>query len=205
MSEYGFVENIAGGEIDKLELSWFKGEIVIVDTPEKFDEILPTLLDEKILGFDTETRPSFTKGVKNRTALIQLATLTTVYLIRVHKMKIPNGLIDIFADGSTLKVGVAIRDDIRFFRNRKNRVPAGFVDLQQMVGDYGIQCAGLKKLVAIILGYRISKRQQITDWRLTISPSSADIYAATDAWVCREIYLKLSSLKPQARICQTDI
>ena len=84
-------------------------------------------------------------------------------------------------------------------------MPAGFVDLQQMVGDYGIQCAGLKKLVAIILGYRISKRQQITDWEADHLTEAQQIYAATDAWVCREIYLKLSSLKPPARICQTAI
>ena len=115
MSEFGFIENIASEEIDKLELSWFKGEIVLVDTPEKFEEILPALRDEKIFGFDTETKPSFTKGVKNRIALIQLATLSTTYLIRVHKMNIPKELMDIFTDGSILKVGVAVRDDIRFF------------------------------------------------------------------------------------------
>jgi len=205
VSEFGFIENIASEEIDNLELSWFKGEIILVDTPEKFDEILPALLQERILGFDTETKPSFTKGVKNRIALIQLATLTTTYLIRVHKMKIPNGLIDIFTDGSTLKVGVAVRDDIRFFRGRKNKVPAGFVDLQQMVGDYGIQCAGLKKLVAIILGYRISKKQQVTDWEADVLSEAQQIYAAIDAWVCREIYLKLSSLSPPASIYQAAI
>ncbi len=205
MSGFGFIGNITSEEIDKLELSWFKGDIVLVDTPEKFEEVLPALRNEGIFGFDTETKPSFTKGMKNKIALIQLATLSTTYLIRVHKMKIPKELMDIFTDASILKIGVAVRDDIRFFRGRKNNVPAGFIDLQQMVGDYGIQCAGLKKLVAIILGYRISKKQQVTDWEAGTLTEAQQIYAATDAWVCREIYVKLTSLNPPAQLIQKAI
>lgn len=194
MSDFGFKENISNEEIDQLELSWFKGEIALVETPQQFDEILPLLREEKVLGFDTETKPSFTKGIKHKIALIQLATEKTVYLIRVNKMRIPDGLIDIFTDGSILKIGVAVRDDIRFFRGRKNRFPAGFVDLQQVVGDFGIKCAGLKKLVAIILGFKISKKQQVTDWEVGTLTEAQQVYAATDAWVCREIYLRLAGL-----------
>jgi len=194
VSDFGFKENISNEEIDQLELSWFKGEIALVETPQQFDEILPLLREEKVLGFDTETKPSFTKGIKHKIALIQLATEKTVYLIRVNKMRIPDGLIDIFTDGSILKIGVAVRDDIRFFRGRKNRFPAGFVDLQQVVGDFGIKCAGLKKLVAIILGFKISKKQQVTDWEVGTLTEAQQVYAATDAWVCREIYLRLAGL-----------
>lgn len=186
-----FSENITSDEIDKLELSWFKGRIVVVDTTEKFYEILPHLKQEKILGFDTETKPSFTKGHRHKTALIQLSTDDTAYLIRINKIPIPDELIDILTDASVKKIGVAVKEDVRFMNRKDNRLPAGFIDLQTYVTYFGIQCAGLKKLTAIILGFKISKRQQVSDWEARTLSEAQQIYAATDAWVCREIYLKL--------------
>ncbi|MBP5709243.1 MAG: 3'-5' exonuclease domain-containing protein 2 [Bacteroidales bacterium] len=195
MIEAGFAENITNEEIDELELSWYKGEIVLVDTLEKFYEIFPNLLKEKVLGFDTETKPSFTKGIKHKIALIQLSTADITYLIRVNKIGISDELISLFTDESILKVGVAIHDDLRFLRKKKNAEAKGLVDLQRMVTNFGIQCAGLKKLTAIILGFRISKRQQVSDWEAPVLSDAQIIYAATDSWVCREIYFKLKNIE----------
>lgn len=178
-------------EIDKFELSWFRGEIVLVDDISGFYDVLPRLLSAGILGFDTETKPSFRKGRKNNVSLIQLATEDLACLIRINKIGIPPELAGILSNPSVIKAGVAVHDDIKFLRKVKGFTPSGFIDLQKFVKDYGIESSGLKKLTAIILGFRISKRQQVTDWEAEILSEAQLIYAATDAWVCQKIYKKL--------------
>lgn len=189
-----FQPNITVEEIHDFDLEWFRGEIVVVDNLEIFKKILPRIRDEKVLGFDTETRPSFRKGYRNRVSLIQLATNDLSCLIRINKIGLPGELIDILCDPETMKAGVAVHDDIKFLKKIKDFEPQGFIDLQSFVKDFGIQSSGLKKLTAIVLGFRISKRQQVTDWEAEMLSESQQIYAATDAWVCREIYKKLTSI-----------
>lgn len=186
-----FPENITLDEIKELELKWFEGEIVVVDNFRTFRETFPRLLNSKILGFDTETKPSFKKGHKNRVSLIQLSNNELACLFRINRIGLPNELIDLLADPSVVKAGVATHDDIKFLKNVKKFNPQGFVDLQPFVRDWGIQSSGLKKLTAIILGFRISKRQQVTDWEAENLTEPQVIYAATDAWVCHQIYKKL--------------
>ena len=158
-----------------------------------FNEVFPRLVGEKLLGFDTETRPTFKKGRKNKVSLIQLSSGTIACLFRINKMGFPDKLVDLLADPSVIKAGVAVHDDIRFLKGVKKFEPSGFVDLQTFVKDFGIQSSGLKKLVAIILGFRISKRQQVTDWEAEQLTEAQQIYAATDAWVCYQIYKKLTN------------
>jgi len=183
--------NITNEEIELYELSWFRGEIVLVDDITGFYDVLPRLLKARILGFDTETRPSFRKGRKNNVSLIQLATEDLACLIRINKIGIPPELAGILSDPGVLKAGVAVHDDIKYLRKVNGFSPSGFVDLQKFVKDYGIESSGLKKLTAIILGFRISKRQQVTDWEAETLSEAQLIYAATDARVCQKIYKKL--------------
>jgi len=189
-----YQENISVDEIKNYELSWFKGEIVVVEDLITFNKVLPRLLNEKVLGFDTETKPTFRKGQKNRVSLIQLASSDLACLFRINKTGIPQGLADILGDPDVIKAGVAVHDDIRFMKKVKKFDPAGFIDLQPFVKDFGIVSSGLKKLTAIVLGFRISKRQQVTDWEAEELTEAQRVYAATDAWVCREIYNKLTSI-----------
>lgn len=191
MANNKYPETITSEEIEKCELSWFKGEIVLVDDMESFNETFPRLLESEVLGFDTETRPSFKKGRKNRVSLIQLANEELACLIRINKIGIPSQLAALLADEKIIKAGVAVHDDIKFLRRVKGFTPSGFVDLQKFVRDYGIQVSGLKKLSAIVLGFRISKRQQVTDWEAEQLTDAQQVYAATDAWVCCQIYRKL--------------
>ena len=186
-----YKEEITAEELVNYGLSWFKGKIVVVDNMGTFDKILPMIRKNGVLGFDTETKPSFRKGRKNRVSLIQLATSDFACLIRVNRIGIPGELADILADPGVIKAGVAIHDDIRFLKHIRKFEPGGFVDLQKMVKDFGIKSSGLKKLSAIILGFRISKRQQVTDWEAEILTEAQQVYAATDAWVCYEIYNNL--------------
>jgi ribonuclease D len=186
-----YKENITVEELAEHELSWFKGEIVLVDNLKTFYEAFPRLLRSDVLGFDTETRPTFKKGKKNAVSLIQLSTEDLACLIRINKIGIPDELVDLLSDPSVIKAGVAVHDDIRFLKGVRKFSPDGFIDLQDFVKDFGIQSSGLKKLAAIVLGFRISKRQQVTDWEAERLTEAQQIYAATDAWVCYQIYKKL--------------
>jgi ribonuclease D len=185
-------ENITVEELAACDLSWFKGEIVLVDNLKIFYEVFPRLLGSDLLGFDTETKPIFKKGGKNSVSLIQLSTGSLACLFRINKIGIPEELIRLLSDQHVLKAGVAVHDDIKFLKGVKKFSPGGFVDLQSFVRNYGIQSSGLKKLAAIVLGFRISKRQQVTDWEAEHLTEAQQIYAATDAWVCHEIYNKLT-------------
>lgn len=186
-------ENITVEEIAEYELSWFKGEIVVVEDIETFYEVFPKLLGTGLLGFDTETRPTFKKGGRNTVSLIQLSTGNFAGLFRINKIGIPDELIRLLSDPGVIKAGVAVHDDIKFLKGVKKFTPEGFVDLQNYVKDFGIESSGLKKLAAIVLGIRISKRQQVTDWEADNLTDAQVIYAATDAWVCHQIYEKLEA------------
>jgi ribonuclease D len=185
-------ENITIEEIKELDLKWFEGEIFLIDSIEKFYSVLPRLKKSKLLGFDTETKPSFKKGRKNKVSLIQLADDKTAFLIRINKIGIPEKIAEILSDPGIVKCGVAIHDDIKVLSGIRKFNPEGFVDLQPFVKNYGIDSSGLKKLAAIVLGFRISKRQQVTDWDSDILSEAQLVYAATDAWVCYQIYKKLT-------------
>jgi ribonuclease D len=186
-----YKENLTVEELAEHELSWFKGEIVLVDNLETFYRVFPRLLGNDLLGFDTETRPTFKKGRRNSVSLIQLSTENLACLFRINKIGIPDELIDLLSDPLVIKAGVAVHDDIRFLSGVRRFKPNGFIDLQNYVKDFGIQSSGLKKLSAIILGFRISKRQQVTDWEAEELSEAQQVYAATDAWVCHQIYKKL--------------
>jgi ribonuclease D len=195
MAGESYMENITPEEIVKLELAWFRGKIVIVDNMEVFREVISVLSKEPVLGFDTETRPSFKKGIKNKVSIIQLASSDLACLFRIKKIGMPQDLIRILANPAIIKAGVAVHDDIRFLKNINGFNPAGFIDLQNFVREYGITSSGLKKLAAIVLGVRISKSQQVSDWAAEELTEAQKVYAATDAWVCREIYNTLVSKK----------
>ena len=193
MQNNKYQENISVEDLAGCELSWFKGEIVLVENLKTFKEVFPRLSGSGILGFDTETKPTFKKGRKNTVSLIQLSNANLACLFRINKIGFPVELIALLSDRAVTKVGVAVHDDIRFLKGVKKFSPDGFVDLQNFVKDFGIGSSGLKKLAAIVLGFRISKRQQVTDWEAEQLTEAQQIYAATDAWVCHQIYQKLTN------------
>ena len=187
-----YTENITAEEIKSLDLKWFEGEIIVVDSLTSYKIAMRRLSGAKLLGFDTETRPSFKKGRRNKVSLIQLSAKHIACLFRINLIGIPDELADLLSNPEIVKTGVALHDDIKSLRIIRKFEPAGFVDLQGFVKNYGIQSSGLKKLSAIVLGFRISKSQQVTDWEAKELSEAQQIYAATDAWVCYEIYRKLT-------------
>ncbi len=189
MREYR--EEIPKDELNEYPIRKFEGDVLIIDTAEAVDEAIKELRKTDIVGFDTETRPSFKKGRRNKVALLQLATLDRAYLFRITDIGIPRSLKDFLSDSRIKKTGVAITDDIKALKEWGEFKPGGFVELQEMVKDYGIISMGLKKLTAIVLGFTISKRQQVTNWENENLSEAQVVYAATDAWVCNLIYRQL--------------
>ncbi len=173
----------------------YEGEVVIVDSMEIFNKISPELFLDSIWGFDTETKPCFQKGAANNTpvSLLQISSAEKTYLFRLNKLKIQKEIIRLFASPSYTKVGVSIRDDLKSLKKLHNFAPAGFIDLQDMAKLYGITDMSLKKLAAIVLGVRISKAQQLSNWAAEELNEKQIRYAATDSWISREIYIKLKS------------
>ena len=186
-------------EINELPPLQFNGEIVMVDNLTIYNKIIANLQKETILGFDTETKPAFQKGVTHKVCLLQLSTDTTCYLFRLHKIGFPIELQQILAPPLIVKAGAATADDIKGLQKLAHFEANNFHDLQKMALKKGITDIALKKMVAIILGYRISKRQKLTNWEAPEITPSQQIYAATDAWVSKLLYDKLLHLQPIAQ------
>lgn len=171
-----------------MPLKWFEGEIVVVDNEKTLRDAVRVLAEQPIIGFDTETKPAFKKGVFNKVALLQLSTKKEVFLIRVNKIGLSDEICAILSNPEIVKPGVAIRDDIKGLQIWKRFKPAGFVELQDSAVELGIQNFSLKKLTAIACGFRISKGQQLTNWEANELTEKQQIYAATDAWTSMKIY-----------------
>ena len=188
-----FQISISPEEISALELASFPGEIVLVDEEgEVLDKAIRYLKRQRVLGFDTETRPTFTpEQHSSGTALLQLSGGGKAFLFRLKKIGLPRPLAAILANPSIVKVGAATRDDVLGLQRITKFSPKNFVDLQSIVCEYGIRDKSVKKMTAIILGVKISKAQQLSNWEAEHLSESQQRYAATDAWVCREMYLKL--------------
>lgn len=186
-----FQKSITSEEVNKLPLQAFEGDIVLVEQDDDLNEAVQYLRKYKILGFDTETRPSFKKGKVNDVALLQLAANSKTFLFRINKIGLPEELISLLGDPEIVKVGAAIKDDIRGLQKINDFDANGFIELQDYVSKFGIESFSLKKLSAIVLDFRISKRQQVSNWEAEeLSPGQLK-YAATDAWVSLKIFEKL--------------
>jgi ribonuclease D len=186
-----FNEEISEEELSKLELITFEGSVVLVEDNELMKVVCHLLKNEKFLGFDTETKPSFKKGENNYVSLLQLSSADRAFLFRLNKIGLPPCLLDIMEDENIKKIGVAIKDDISALQKHALFTPNGFVDLQNIVKDFGIKSKSLKKLAGLIIGFNISKRQRLSNWEKDALTEAQIKYAATDAWVCHLIYHKL--------------
>ncbi len=188
-----FEKAITKEEILALPLSSFSGEIIVVEDPKHVPGVAKTLSGYDILGFDTETRPAFRKGVINEVALLQFATEEKAFIFRLNKTGLPPSLVSLMANPGIIKAGAAIRDDIRSLQRLARFNPAGFVELQELVKEHNIRDSGLRKMAGIVMGIQISKAQQVTNWERQVLTEAQLVYAATDAWVCYEIYRRLTA------------
>ena len=196
LKENSYIHHYSKDLIQWLPLAAFGGEVIVVDTPEKVEEAVAYLSKQPAVGVDTESRPSFTRGVHYPTALLQIATEERCYLFRLTHVGMPQALADLFANPKITKVGLAFKDDIAGLRRRRDFKPANCIDLQTIVPKYGILDMGLQKIFAICFGRKISKAQQLTNWENShLTPDQAR-YASTDAWATLLIYKDLMQTKP---------
>lgn len=190
-----FNPKITREEINQLETTEFSGEIIVVDNLSEIHAAIEYLNTQKIVGIDTETRPSFSKGTNHKVSLIQLSTENKCYLFRLNKIGFPPELLDFLSNIEIKKVGLSLRDDLNSMNKRHKIIPQSFVDIQNIVKEYGILDLSLQKIFAIIFEKKISKSQRLTNWELQSLSESQKRYAATDAWACLKIYKELSNQK----------
>ncbi len=186
---------ITKAQLAALPAAVFQGEIRLVDKEEELDAAIDDLRKSDIIGFDTETRPSFRKGHLHTVSLLQLSTRNTCYLFRLNKFGLTTPIIELLTDPDKLKVGLSIHDDFHSLSKLAEFEPGGFVDLQQYVKEFRIADNSLSRIYGIIFGERISKGQRLTNWEAeTLTPAQQG-YAALDAVACVRIYDYLSSGK----------
>ncbi len=193
---------ISKEEIKELPLKQFEGTVTIIEDPRSVEQMVQRLMKEKVIGFDTETKPAFKKGVSHHVALLQLSTSKEAFLFRLNQTGFTDSLIQLLASPAVLKVGVGIRDDLRGLQRLRPFTPGGFIELQEMVTRYGIEVFSLKSLAALLLNVRISKRQRLSNWESPELQEAQAVYAATDAWIALKIYQKLTKMLPLKKVAK---
>ncbi len=186
--------HITKDEINRLPMKQYEGPVHLVRTLEKAEQAAAKLKQETLLGFDTETRPSFRVGEYYQPSLLQLATEKDVFLFQIKLTGLTPGLREILSRPDIIKTGVSIRDDVSELKKLAGFEPAGFVELAEHARKAHIKNLGLRGLAALLLGFRVSKREQTSNWAKNELTESQLRYAATDAWLGRGIYLHMDGL-----------
>ncbi len=194
------MKKIIFDKYDKLKIPMlprviFEGTVEVIDDISKVDEAVDYLLKESILGIDTETRPSFKKGMTNKVSLLQVSTHNKCYLFRLNILGLPMGLIRFLEDKKVPKVGLSLHDDMLSLHRRGKFTPGNFIDLQRLVGEIGVKDLSLQKLYANFFSQKISKAMRLSNWENKVLEERQKYYAATDAWACIMIYEELLRLK----------
>jgi len=181
-------------EINSLPLRYYNGPIRIIQTAEQAKDASTILIKEKLLGFDTETRPAFNKGQSYLPSLLQLAGTKVVYLFQLSKCGLPDSITNLLSNVNIIKSGVAIDQDLIELQQILNFKPGGFIDLGDIARSNGLPHHGLRGLAAFLLNFRISKSVRTSNWSANQLTKKQIKYAATDAWLGRELYLKYKQI-----------
>ena len=182
-------KKISKQEINSLPFISFNGQICLCDNEKKINDAVKELKKEKIIGFDTETKPSFKKGEYYPPSLLQLASAKTVYLIHLKKSPISSSIIKIFENKNIIKTGVAIQRDIQDLKKVTSFNSHNFIELSEIARENGVENLGLRSLTALFFGSKLSKKEQVSNWARSKLTDSQIKYAATDAWISRELYV----------------
>jgi ribonuclease D len=184
---------ISKSEVNELPLGQFEGDIHLIDDPQLIPDVVGELRQYGRLGFDTETRPAFRKGVIYDVSLLQLSTLETAFLFRLNHIGFPDSIKRILEDPKIVKIGAAVRDDLKALRKlNENFTPLSFFDLNEELKKVGFHNVGVRNLSAMVLNIRISKSEQVSNWEAEMLTEKQKLYAATDAWACLEIFEELN-------------
>ena len=175
----------------------FPGHIEVIVSEDDAERAVEYLMKQPLLGFDTETKPSFTQGKQNKVALLQVCGGGVCFLFRLNRIDIPQCLIELLEDKKITKIGLSWHDDLRALSQRKKFRAGTFIDLQDMAKEMGIVDISLQKLYANIMGQKISKGQQLSNWEADNLTEAQILYAATDAWACIQLYKEMKRLQKE--------
>src|SRR6478736_7250847 len=184
---------ISHEEINELPLGAFEGKVEMVDDANHLAKAFSEINHHRMVGFDTETKPVFVRGHQNKVALMQIALHEKVFLIRLNHTGLQPEIIHFLENENILKAGVALRDDIKALQRLKRFEPKGVIELAELAKKDGLEIEGVKRLAGLLLGFRISKSVQTSNWEAPTLNEKQISYAATDAWVCLEIFKKLKA------------
>jgi len=182
-------------EMSELPVRRYDGPVHLLSAPSELKRAMQDLRDESVIGFDTETRPAFRRGESYHPSLVQFATAKAVYLVQVQQVDYAESLREIFSSANLTKAGVSVKDDLRNLKNLFEFEENAVVDLGKLARRYGLKQTGVRNLAGIFLGVRIPKGEKTTNWAARRLTPRQITYAATDAWVCRELYLRFRQLK----------
>ena len=175
----------------------FPGHIEVIVSESNAERAVKFLMRQPLLGFDTETRPSFTQGKQYKVALLQVCSGDVCFLFRLNRIGFPPCLIKLLEDKKITKVGLSWHDDLRSLNQRKQFRAGTFIDLQDIASQMGIQDMSLQKLYANIFGEKISKGQQLSNWEADNLSDAQKLYAATDAWACVRLYKEMMRMQEE--------
>ena len=181
--------------IAALPVAQFEGRIVVILTPGETEKAVNYLLSQPLLGFDTETRPSFKRGQQHKVALLQVATDDICFLFRLHHTGLTPALVRLLEDTSVKKIGLSWHDDLIMLHKLGAFNTGAFIEIQEQIRQIGITDLSLQKIYANLFGKKISKRQQMSNWEEDILSDKQKLYASTDAWACIQIYKEVVRLK----------
>lgn len=173
----------------------YEGAIHVIDSTAETERAIAGLSRQKVVGIDSETRPSFKKGKTNPVSLLQVATHEHCFLFRLNKIENPEALIKFLESDRVKKIGISLRDDALSLHRRYEFTPGGWIDLQTYIAPFGITDRSLQKIYAILFGEKISKSQRLTNWEADELTPAQQNYAAIDAWTCLRIYDYLNELE----------
>ncbi|HZM34254.1 MAG TPA: 3'-5' exonuclease [Burkholderiales bacterium] len=185
---------ISRDDVNALPIRRYEGEVVLVETPGQLERAMADLREERVAGFDTETRPAFKPGVSYPPSLAQLATARAVYLFPLQRQDFSAPLAEVMASARLVKAGVSVSDDLKQLEKVFPFERQSILDLGSAVRRHGLKQSGVRNLAALFLGFRIPKGAKTTNWAARHLSAQQILYAATDAWACRELYLRFEAL-----------
>lgn len=199
--------SISKDQLAELPIVYYSGQISVIDTIDTAKSAIHFINNQSIVGFDTETRPSFRKGKSNNVSLVQISTLNHSFLFRINKLGFIDELKSLLENPNITKIGLSLKDDFNVLHKIAQFTPQGFIELQSFVKKYKITDCSLQKIYAIIFNERISKSQRLSNWEANILSPSQQNYASIDAWACLRIYkylLEGNFLPQKSKYCHTE-
>jgi ribonuclease D len=190
----GIARSISREDMAKLPIRRYEGRVRMVATPQDVEEARSDFSEERVVGLDTETRPAFKKGVSHLPALVQVATARAVYLFQLRRSELHPVLAELLSDPRIVKAGVSLADDMRQLKLVFAFAEKNLLDLGRVARSGGLEQSGVRNLAGMLLGFRLPKGTSTSNWAARELSEKQIAYAATDAWACRELYVKFRSL-----------